>query len=282
MTAPSRDNDDDDDNDGNAGAPADRRKARILVVDDDPLSRSLQTRLVGLLGHRAQEVARPADAIDLALAGAADLMLLDLSMPEIDGFALLAQLRAQEARLDRAPLPVLAVTGYAAQTDRVRCLMAGFNDHLSKPVDVATLQAAIDRCLPDSTQHAARADTGGNDAQRVEATARRLANARPDDRQFGPTVLEAFALRSQNLLEDLQQAAAEGDAAELERAAVALNASAEFMGAGNMAALCGALQAAAARGDSSRVSALLDSLAAEHATVLSVLLARSRLPRGAG
>lgn len=279
MTAPSRDSDDDDDDDD---APADNRTARILVVDDDPLSRSLQTRLVGLLGHRALAVERPADAVDLALAGEADLMLLDLSMPEIDGFALLAQLREQEAQRGSAPLPVLAVTGYAAQTDRVRCLMAGFNDHLSKPVDVGTLKAAIDRCLPASTRHAAGTDTGSNDAQRVEATARRLANARPDDRQFGPTVLEAFALRSQNLLEDLQQAAAEGDAAELEHAAVALNASAEFMGAGNMAALCSALQAAAARGDFDRVSALLDSLAAEHATVLSVLLARSRIPRSPG
>lgn len=264
-------------NDNAAATPAADRAARILVVDDDPLSRSLQTRLVGLLGHRAQAVERPADAIDLVLAGEADLMLLDLSMPEIDGFALLAQLREQEARHKRAPLPVLAVTGYAAQTDRVRCLMAGFNDHLSKPVDVATLKAALDRCLAaDSTERAAGA--GSNDAQRVEATARRLANVKPTDSQFGPTVLEAFALRSQSLLEDLQQAATRRDAAELVHAAVALQASAEFMGAGNMAALCGSLQAVAAGGDFERVSALLDSLAAEHATVLSVLLARSRSP----
>ncbi len=265
-----------------AAAPsADRHAACILVVDDDPLSRSLQARLVGLLGHRAQAVERPADAIDLALAGGVDAMLLDLSMPELDGFALLAQLRDREARLQRPPLPVLAVTGYASQTDRVRCLLAGFNDHLTKPVDVAALKAALDRCLPGAAlQPPAGADAGGSDAQRVEATARRLANVRPTDSQFGPTMLEAFALRSQHLVEDLQQAATARDAADLGHAAAALRASAEFMGATNMAALCTALLAAAGSGDFERVRVLLHSLAAEHATVLTVLLARSRSGHG--
>jgi two-component system, sensor histidine kinase and response regulator len=244
--------------------------ARILIVDDDPLSRSLQSRLVGLLGYRAEVVEQPATAVERALGDDVDAMLLDLGMPAPDGFALLAQLREREAALSRRPLPVIAVTGYAASLDRLRCLMAGFNDHLSKPVDVASLSATLERNL-----RAARHEPDC-DAQRVEATARRLSNLRPGDDRFGPTMLEAFALRSQQLIEELQQACARQDAGGLLHAATALYASAEFMGATGMASMCARLRGTAAAARFDQAAPLIDGLASEHATVLAVLLGGRR------
>lgn len=250
---------------------------RLLVVDDDPLSRSLQARLLGLLGHRALVVEAPADALDAALGADIDGMLLDLGMPEVDGFTLLSQLRAAEARLGRRPLPVIAVTGYAASTDRLRCLMAGFNDHLCKPIDVHALGASLQRHLP------AASDPAGddNDARRVEAAARRLAQVRPNSTSFAPTLLEAFAMRSGQMIEEIAQAQQLHDCAALRHAVKSLKASAEFMGATGLGQLCDRLQQAADQQDHERAGALVKHLVEEHQSVLLLLLQSQAQARAA-
>lgn len=247
----------------------------ILVVDDDPISRSLQSRLLGLLGHRARVVDRPADALDLALTSGFDAMLLDLEMPEIDGFALLAQLREKEARLGRRPLPVIAVTGYAASVDRMRCLMAGFDDYMPKPLDVNALGASLARNLPPRDA-AARPDS---DAHRVEAAARRLAQAKPNDTSLAPTLLEAFAMRSGQLIEEIALAHRAHDEAALKHAVQSLHASADFMGATGLAAICDQLQAAVTDHSVERIETLVRNLSDEHQSVLVVLLRPAGAPQ---
>jgi len=260
--------------------------ARLLVVDDDPLSSSLQAHLARLLGYAATVESDPERAVELALAGEFDAMLLDLGMPQVDGFEALRRLREREAAAERAPLPVIAVTGYASDADRLRCLMAGFNEHLSKPVQASTLGASIARVLArpcgDGTDAAPPRDC---DAERLRATVRRLGEVKPDDRRFAPTVTESFALRSAQLIESLHAAIDSGDHEQGTRAASALRASAEFLGALRLAAMCGELGAAldpstasssdsAARRDAAR--ALLAAIEHEHQAVLTLLFESSR------
>jgi two-component system sensor histidine kinase/response regulator len=260
--------------------------ARVLVVDDDPLSRALQARLAGLLGYRAEVASDAGQALDIALDGSIDAMLLDLGMPDVDGFKLLERLRASERQRGLSALPVIAVTGYAAALDRLRCLMAGFNDHLAKPIEVGALEAALARNLPPG----ARPPAPVNDAARVEAAARRLAQARPGDARFGPTLLETFAMRSGQLIEEIAQAHAAGNAAALAQSLKALTTSAEFMGASGLAALCESLRTAVAAGasagesagESARAALLVQSLADEHQSVLAVLLRAARGAAGTG
>ena len=252
--------------------PAGRSLPCILVVDDDPLSRSLQARLVGLLGFGVRVATSATEALDIALDQGIDAVLLDLGMPEVDGFTLLARLRVLERQRQTSPLPVIAVTGYAASLDRVRCLMAGFNDHLSKPVEVGALRATLQRHLPAT----ARAPLPNSDALRVEAAARRLAQVKPDDARFAPTLLETFAMRSGQLIEEITQAQAQDRGSGLLHAAQALQKSAEFMGATSLAALCERLRAAADSRDRTRVDALVRDLADEHQSVLGVLLLGAR------
>ena len=249
-----------------------RKLSCILVVDDDPLSRSLQARLVGLLGYRARIAQTPGEALDAALDDDVDGMLLDLGMPEVDGFTLLGQLREREAQHRRRPLPVIAVTGYAASLDRLRCLMAGFNDHLSKPIEVGELETALARHLPRATDP----DLPQSDALRVEAAARRLAQIKPNDARFAPTLLETFAMRSGQLIEEIAQAHQRHDCAALRHALKALHASAEFMGATGLATLCDRLRAAAEAQDLARTDELVRSLGEEHQSVLAVLLLSPR------
>ena len=246
---------------------------RILVVDDDPLSSAFQSHLLLLLGHSARVLTDAGAALEVAFAGGCDLMLLDLGMPHPDGFEVLRRLREHEARRNAAPLPVIAVTGYASESDRLRCLQAGFTDHLAKPIQASSLSALIERAVGACSVLAAAATS---DAERLRATVRRLAEVKPDDRSFTPTVTESFALRSAQLLDLLRKAAAAQDVGRFRDAARALKASAEFLGASRLAAMCADAEARAATAAWPAASEIVNAMDNEHQVVLTLLFESSR------
>src|SRR5215470_201040 len=212
----------------------------------------------------------------MALSGSFDLMLLDLGMPKVDGFEALRRLREQEKTSERVPLPVIAVTGYSSESDRLSCLMAGFNEHLSKPVQAASLASAIQRAL--GTRSAARTEGGahGSDAERLRATVRRLSSVKPGDRQFAPTVTESFALRSAQLIETLGMAVEGTDAEQATRAARALKASAEFLGALRLAQMSAELDRLTGDGAWDAAAERLRAVGHEHQAVLTLLFESGR------
>jgi two-component system sensor histidine kinase/response regulator len=254
-----------------------RAPARVLVVDDDPLSSAMQAHLVSLLGHRAIVETDARQAIERALAGQFDLILLDLGMPGLNGFEALQQLRKREAAEKRSPVPVVAVTGYASEPDRLRCLMAGFADHVSKPIHADAFEAALRRALSHyaSARDPSAADTQ-SDADRLRATVRRLSDAKPQDRSFGPTVMERFALRSQQLLEAMRMALNERDAEQLARSARAMKSSAEFLGVNRLAAMCAQLEQLMPSQQWNAAEQLLEDIEHENQAVLTVLFESAR------
>jgi two-component system sensor histidine kinase/response regulator len=252
--------------------------ARVLVVDDDPLSSSLQAHLALLLGHTATIEHDAERAVELALSGNFDLMLLDLGMPKVDGFEALRRLREQETKSERKPLPVIAVTGYSSESDRLSCLMAGFNEHLSKPVQAASLANAIERALGSRNPPRQRGErvVQESDAERLRATVRRLSSVKPGDRQFAPTVTESFALRSAQLIETLAMAVEASDTEQASRAARALKASAEFLGALRLAQMSAELDRLAGTGAWPAAAELLRAVGHEHQAVLTLLFESAR------
>lgn len=198
-------------------------------------------------------------------------------MPKIDGFEALRRLREHEAKTQRSPLPVIAVTGYSSESDRLDCLMAGFNEHLSKPVQAASLASAIERVL--GGRNAPRTEerrVQESDAQRLRATVRRLSSVKPGDRQFAPTVTESFALRSAQLIETLGLAVEARDTEQIARAARALKASAEFLGALRLANMSAELDELAAAGSWAPAGELLSAMGHEHQAVLTLLFESAR------
>ena len=247
---------------------------RALVVDDDPLSRSFQTHLLSLLGHHAQAEGDPLQALALAVAGDFDLLLLDLGMPGLDGFEFLRRLREQEALGTRPALAVVAVTGYASETDRQRCLAAGFSEHLAKPIQANSLGSTLERVLGAPAGHGRGPEA--TDVARLRATVKRLNETRQGDRSFAPTVTESFALRSAQLLETLRTCVQRRDAAPAPRATQALKHSAEFLGALRLAAMCAELEELAVAGEWEAAAAALARMNDEHQVVLTLLFESTR------
>lgn len=137
-----------------AEATAETRKAqddagafRVLVVDDNRDSADSATAIIRLLGHEAESAYDGAGALAVARRFPADMVLLDLSMPVMDGFQTLAQLRRVPG-FEQAF--VVAMTGYGGTDDKRRTSDAGFNAHLTKPVELT----ALNRLLNEARQRA--------------------------------------------------------------------------------------------------------------------------------
>ena len=123
--------------------------AKILLVEDEPDNRDLIRMFLESDGHSVATAATGEDAVAEAAGAEFDLVLMDLSLPgEFDGIEATRRLRA-DGRFDR--VPVVALTAHAMPEDRAKCVDAGCNDYLSKPVDRRTLIAAVHRNLAPPT-----------------------------------------------------------------------------------------------------------------------------------
>jgi CheY-like chemotaxis protein len=116
----------------------------ILVAEDRDASRELICTVLGAAGYNVIEARDGREAVDLAGATTVDLVLLDLYMPHLDGFAVLENLRA---RPEYAGVPVIALTASAMAGDRERAIACGFSEYISKPVNMASLRREIGRLL---------------------------------------------------------------------------------------------------------------------------------------
>jgi CheY-like chemotaxis protein len=114
----------------------------ILVVEDDPDGRELISKVIELAGARATTVATVRAALEALESLKPDALVSDIGLPSEDGYELIRQLRSREAERGGF-LPAVALTGYVHTDERARILSAGFQLHVSKPVDVAELRAAI-------------------------------------------------------------------------------------------------------------------------------------------
>ena len=114
----------------------------VLVVDDDPGARELIASILAGFGARVSLASSGPAALNLLFERRPHVLLADLAMPDMDGYALIEQVRALDPQLG-GRVPAIAVTGYATAQDRLRALHAGFQNHIAKPVEPEELAAVI-------------------------------------------------------------------------------------------------------------------------------------------
>ncbi len=171
---------------------------RILVAEDNEFNVRLLEQLLVRRGHHVQLAGNGREALELLDKQDFDLLLLDIHMPELDGFQVIEALRQQEQTTGKH-LPVIALTARSRQEDRDTCLAAGMDDYLPKPVLVGKLWEAIDRVVH------------GHPA--VSTTANQPANASP--RVIDPPVLLASCGSDPVILQKICQALQAGLPAQL-------------------------------------------------------------------
>jgi len=129
-------------------APCTSALARVLVVDDNVTNQQVAAAILRKLGHRADIAENGASAIDALRTTDYDLVLLDCEMPQMDGYETAREIRLGSTGVRNPDIPILAVTAHAMLGDREKCIAAGMNDYLPKPIEPAQLAAILTRLLP--------------------------------------------------------------------------------------------------------------------------------------
>jgi CheY-like chemotaxis protein len=119
----------------------------VLLVEDNPVNQRVACAMLERIGVSVQVAADGRAGIEAAAADDFDAILMDCFMPEVDGFEATRAIRAREEAEGTARTPILAMTANAMRGDRERCIAAGMDDYLSKPVTKAELRNTLARWI---------------------------------------------------------------------------------------------------------------------------------------
>jgi PAS domain S-box-containing protein len=261
-----------------AVAPA-RRSGRVLVVEDNDVNQLVAVGLLEALGFTADVAADGEAGARAALTEEYDAVLMDLQMPHVDGFAAARAIRAAEP--EGARVPIIAVTASATAGERERCLAAGMDAFLTKPIEVDRLDAVLAEQLGLPTRTGAAASRVAPVAPRRVLDTSRLDELLEMGEQAVPLVQRAvdnFVGGAQAQVDTLREALAGGDAEAVRSAAHRLRGSALNLGATRVADLAEQVETAGIEHRLAGADPLLERLEAALGEV-TLALGRYRLAR---
>jgi PAS domain S-box-containing protein len=217
---------------------------RALLVDDNPVNQKLGERLLGRLGFQVTQAWNGRQALQHLQVQLFDVVMMDCQMPDMDGYETTRMLRQCDSGVLDCSVPVIAMTANALAGDRDRCLAAGMNDYLAKPINTGQLRAALHAVLAKSQGAAPPVgDRAGSDDTGVLDTAG-LRQQFEGDLQFIDELLQTFADSALDLMAQIQAAAAAHDTATLTRLAHQLRGASAGARAGALERAASALELA--------------------------------------
>jgi len=232
---------------GAAWGSVDPHAPLVLVVEDNDINRAVAMRSLERLGYRTRGARHGAEAVEAFAPEAYAAVLMDCQMPVMDGYEATVKLRAAEA--GRRPTPILAMTAGALAGDRERCLAAGMDDYIAKPVVFEQLAAILARWAPVSGAPAEASSPSAAPAARLdERVVDQLRALDSPGSGFFDGVVGMFLDTTPTRLDALARAAAAGDVPALQAAAHALRSTCGNLGARRMHDLCAQIEEAAGAG----------------------------------
>ena len=256
--------------------------ARILLAEDHPISQEVATTILRQAGYQCDAAANGRQALEAVMGQPYDLVLMDCQMPEMDGFTATKAIRqaeqdGQAKRASAGRLPIIALTANAISGDRERCLEAGMDGFLSKPLNPDRLIDLIESSLARTV-----APHGPEDGLRLpeqppqcDAPSVTQHEARPPfdlemavkqwggDRDLVLKLIPKFQTQTQSELQQLEQSITAGDAKRTAELAHGLKGSASYVCARGIRDLAAQLEAMGRKGDLSTAGAVLAELRVE-------------------
>ena len=249
--------------------PAPPKRARVLVVEDNSVNQLVAIGQLQRLGHECLVAASGAEALDAVTREKFDIVLMDIQMPDMDGYEATRRIRQMPA--PAREIPVIAITAHALAGEREKCIAAGMNDYLAKPVSLEQIGAVVrlwasreskeTSAAPDVMEHD---DSYVLDRERVSSF---LAISRTQD-GFLEGLVKTFREDVPSRIDALRAAAANGDSHDLALAAHAMKSSSGSVGAKRMLAMASSLEQNARSGRLDGADAAIEQLAAEFRRVI--------------
>jgi signal transduction histidine kinase/DNA-binding response OmpR family regulator/HPt (histidine-containing phosphotransfer) domain-containing protein len=258
-----------------------RETKRLLVVEDSPMNQRVAIGMLEQLGYRADAVANGLEALEALQRIQYAAVLMDCQMPEMDGFAASREIRRREGGARHTP--IIAMTAAAMQGDRDRCLAAGMDDYIAKPVRKTALADTLSRWLVTPPGMTATGSAVGLDTSRsdqgtvgdVDALldGEALRSLAQDDPELPALLIAQFEQDAPRRVAALHAALDAGDADAVRRAGHLFKGEASTIGARALQAICLELEQAGARGLLAGADGLLARLDGTYARTQAALAA---------
>jgi CheY-like chemotaxis protein/HPt (histidine-containing phosphotransfer) domain-containing protein len=245
--------------------PADlpERRLHVLLAEDNVVNQRLAATLLERRGHKVTIAANGHEALAAVSAQAFDVAIMDVQMPEMGGFEATAAIRAAESERGTPRLPIIAMTAHAMKGDRERCLAAGMDEYLTKPLDPRRLCALVEEMAPGG--HAM--STGGEpNTMSVEVLARV-----GGDRALLAEISRLFVEDAPRHLQKIREALDARDGESLRRAAHGLKGAAANFDAEGVVNAARALEEIGRSGEPDAQDAAWNSLTAEMEQLVTML-----------
>ncbi len=205
--------------------PKDVRRLRVLVAEDNPTNQKLVVALLTQRGHHIIKAVNGRQAVERSAVEAPDVILMDVQMPEMGGFEATEAIRSRE-RTHGGHVPIVAMTAHAMAGDRERCLAAGMDDYISKPLRADQLFATIDRVVATGSGQEAPSPADAPSVPTGDAVdGKALLGSFGLNRKVLAEVIAVFVDDAPAMIGALEDAVARRDAAAIASAAHALKGS---------------------------------------------------------
>jgi two-component system, sensor histidine kinase and response regulator len=225
-----------------------RVSLRVLLAEDNPVNQLVALRILEKRGHKVTVAANGRKALAALGQESYDAVLMDVQMPEMNGFEATREIRAQERGTNKR-LPIVAMTAHAMKGDEERCLEAGMDFYLTKPIQSAELFLVLDKIAGSKPISAARQDKFAPEqrsgALDVEAALQRI----DGDRELLAQIAQLFRDECPNTIEAIRAAILQENRTALERQAHSLKGSSSNLGAVAVSKAAGQLERVARNGE---------------------------------
>jgi PAS domain S-box-containing protein len=254
--------------------------ARILLVEDNRTNQQVALGILKKLGLKADAVANGEEAVNAIALIPYDLVLMDVQMPVMDGLEATRQIRRQQAAEQTPAVPIIAMTAHAMRGDKEKCLEAGMNDYLTKPIVAPTLIDMLIQWLPkksDRTDRPAAHQVIAPDEEGAAAAVvpvwdkEAMISRLMDDEDLARTIAAGFLADVPRQMDALTNALRAGDTAACGRLAHTIKGAAANVGGDVLQATAADMERAAASGTLDEVSACLPPMEAAFAGLAEVM-----------
>ncbi|HEY3381210.1 MAG TPA: response regulator [Vicinamibacterales bacterium] len=232
------------------------RAATVILAEDNEVNQEFAAEVLAELGYQCIRVRNGRDALEAAQRDGADIVLMDCQMPEMDGYEASRQIRAWEASTGRPRMPIVALTAHAMSGDRDRCLQAGMDDYLSKPLEPERLADAVSKWVVRPAQLAPTVAPTALPGIDDEELLRRCMNKRP----LADRLVRKFAEQAAGDLRELAAGIMDGDADSLRATSHRLKGAAANVAAAEIRTLAARVEDLARRHDLAGIAPLYQDL----------------------
>ena len=221
-----------------------RRSLRVLLAEDNPVNQQVAVAMLVKRGHEVHVSGNGREAVDAVRERHYDVVLMDIQMPEMDGFEATQAIRAMDKGKD---LPIIGLTAHALSGERERCLARGMSDYLAKPFKAHELFSLVEGTAEGKVAPPPPLDT--TTAPPVDLEGFRMTLREAGAEQALYSIVDTFVRQAPDRLAALAAAATRGDGAEMAKAAHVYRGAAATIGAGELAGLLERVETTARAGE---------------------------------